>query len=213
MIIEQLGGHGIDPSVLPTYFFMLDPGCYDVVIVPRKEDGTPSTTCPPTVMNRVVVLASTTTEIAMASQCDPPGGVPWDDPGWNALPAIAEIELHPAETVAHCKEQTACVTVVDLDRDPVELVWSQEHGTTLAAGPATEPMIFDPTTGKTTQCATMIHDGKGTVGISVKVYDLMPDASGNLVRIEDYYAQMGAASTSHDVLTFSSHAVSAEACP
>ncbi|HRI69502.1 MAG TPA: MopE-related protein, partial [Polyangium sp.] len=207
-----VGTAGAD--VLVDLFVLLEPGCYDVVATPLDTTGNPSQTCSPAYYDNLIVVDGTTTEVGLVSQCE---GKPMGAADiWLVLnhpPVISGVTFNPDKWVPYCSTQTICVEFTDKDGDPIDIDWRQRSGAPLASGPTELPEQYDPVTGKTTQCATLVHSVPGTVAIEVIAYDLMQAPGGGLMRIEDFYRQLGLPYTSHDSLSFPSHGLSTPSCP
>src|SRR5690606_13118234 len=68
--LDAEGGAG-DGHAFADAFFVLEPGDYRVCATPLQGDGSVSEECAPT-SGDVTVMAESTTEIALISQCDGP---------------------------------------------------------------------------------------------------------------------------------------------
>ncbi len=204
-------GHSIHDK-----FVVLDPGCYDIVLLPLQADGTPSASCAPAGQQGVVVVDGYTTEIGFVEECK------GKDKGgldiytiFNTPPNIEDGVYTPDKFVAHCDTQKICVTFRDPDGDPIELAWSQVGGVTLQSGPTVVPgsHTYDASTGLTSECVTLQHAGPGLVSIEVLAFDMMLDPSGKMIRIEQFLKDHGIQGTSHDAMVLLSHGENAVNCP
>ena len=188
------------------HFMLLEPGCYDATVQPLDASGTPSEDCSAAAFDQLTIIDGYTTEAGVQIECK--GKAVGAADLWvllNTPPHISDVTFDPDKFVSHCDSQTICVEFTEPDGAPVEIEWHQRSGIPLAAVPTPGAIQYDPTTGKSTQCATLEHSGVGTVGLEVIAFDMMALPGGGLVRVEDYYASRGFTIQSRDSLQFPSH--------
>lgn len=198
-------------------FFVVEPGCYDVIALPYQADGiTPSELCEPMGVEKVVVIDGKTTEIGLIGQCKgkEAGGLDVFVL-FNIPPVITDLSFDPDKFLSYCSTQEICAEFFDPDGDKVELEWKQVSGIPLLSGPTPIPgsYSYDPGKGISKECVSLVHGGPGTVGLEVKAFDLMKDADGNDLRVDSLLKQLGYAPGSSDSLLFPSHAMASSNCP
>ncbi len=181
--------------------FFLPAGCYDVVVTPLDQEGNPSDECHPAHRDGLPVWDGQTTETTLISQCEGPDrGLADVIATINHPPRIDDVTYSPSKFVATCEGVDVCVTASDPDNDPLEFVWEQTSGGTLAAGPTiARTANLD---GSVTECATIVPGGIEAYEFEVTVYDLAYDDSNDLVRIEQLLSAQGDPHESRDSAEF-----------
>ncbi|WP_428266854.1 hypothetical protein [Haliangium sp.] len=192
-----------DPNsdhVFADAFLVVEAGCYDVTTTPLNADGEPSVDCNPAVARAVQVVEDNTTEVLLINQCDAadPGAI---DIGGalNHAPELVNVEFAESKFGERCAVQSICATVIDVDNDPVEFVW-----TPLTELPFAGPRVVSETQnedGSVTQCVEIIPQAAGRFEVRVEAYDLFTLA-GEPIRVEDFLAGTGNPADSHAELTF-----------
>jgi hypothetical protein len=195
-------------------FLPLEAGCYDILSIPKKADGTPSDDCAIAGQDGIVVFDGLPTEVVLVSQCNGQVAVGAGDviSLLNRPPQLVDLEYPGGKFVAHCDDQQICATFKDPDGDPLEVMWTKVlglPGSTFVVGmPAPLP------DGSVKQCVTVDHAGPEMMLIEAKAYDLLknPNEPG-LIRFEQYYADLGIPSTSHDTFLFQAYGANSGSCP
>ena len=186
------------------FFLSLEPGCYDIDVVPASDiqgdSWTPSTDCGIAGADGVEVVAGSTAEVTLISQClgDAIG----------ALDTLVLLNHAPYFALEidekfnyECEAVEVCVTAYDVDDDPLEFAWSRLSGPAeYALNPGTPEVIgFEGGHRIWQQCAEIVTRWTDSYEFQVKVYDL-GYAANQLVRIENIVE-----GDSHAVLSFPIH--------
>ena len=181
-------------------FFLLEPGCYDVVGTPVRIDGGDSLDCAPASRNGVIVEPGLTTEVGLISQCSgpEPGGL--DVIGaLNNPPEIVDARYDPSKFVFDCERTLVCVDYRDPNGDPLEFEWT-ELGT---SGVAIVDGVEVADDGATA-CFEFAFEGIGDYQFGLTIYDLF-EFAGSRIRAEDYFAAVGDPRESRAELAFDFH--------
>lgn len=172
--------------LLADHLVVLAAGCYDVVATPVDNEGETSQDCAPGSQDGVAVTDGQTTSVFLLSQCDGSGsGAVNAAVALNHPPTVTDVSIEPTNLLHECQPATACVTVFDVDGDPLELEWEQTSGPALFNAPAILTTTTSGSVGtQTTQCVEIIPQGEGAYGIEVTAYDLLDDGT----RVHDLVA-------------------------
>ena len=171
------------------FFVSLEPGCYDIDVVPASEidgdDWTPSTDCGIASAEAVEVVAGQTAEATLISQCigDAIGALDTLvllNHGPNFILEIDEKFNYECESVE------VCVTAYDVDDDPLEFEWARTSGPAEFAMNLSAPVVIGFEEGHRVwqQCTEIVTRWTASYDFEVTVYDL-GYSSNQLVRIEN----------------------------
>lgn len=178
-------------------FITTEPGCYDVTASPLTAEGEPSEVCASAFKEGIEVLEKETVEVFMISQCR------GRDPG--SLDAIVGVNHEPEITDLYFPEskfglcesaREVCVTVEDVDYDPIEIEWELSSDSPEATGPVVTSREYDEATGMLTECVEYTPEMPGKYDVTARAYDLVW-RDGELVRVEDWLADEGYPNESH----------------
>lgn len=192
--VEALGDAPLDEASqhrVSTLFEVLAAGCYDLEVVPLSPGGAPSEACAPAYKRHVTLLEGETTEVFLLSQCRR------DDlsalrilVALNHPPEIEDLST-PADADFACGVPTElCAVASDADSDPVQLELTGPASCTIAAR---EP--------EGARRCFAIRCRAGAAALTLRAYDLVW-RDGAPVRIEDWFAAEGEATTSHTQAAF-----------
>jgi hypothetical protein len=175
-------------------FAVVPAGCYDVTITPLGADDMPSERCGTAKRDGVEVIEGQTTEVLLVSQCQ------GTDPGaldilaaLNHAPEITDLGTPDDADFACGKPVQLCATARDVDSDPLEL---------LLEGPDTCEIVADAPAASQ-RCWTLTCRA-GVAPLTLRVFDLIW-RDGELVHIEDWFAEEGRDTTSHAEAAFELH--------
>jgi hypothetical protein len=179
------------------YFQVVDPGCYNVEVIPLDENGEPPQMCFPAHKDNIVVEEGQTTEIFLMIQClDEDQGAIDVIAAINHEPELDDVTFSDSKFVCGDAEQI-CASAHDVDGDPLEfeLVAPDFCGVEVVQEPEGDPM------DEIDICWRLTCQQAGKADLIARVYDLIwrDDA---LVRIEDWLEDEGYASESHGQLQF-----------
>jgi hypothetical protein len=130
---------------------------------------------------------------------------------FNHAPTLSNLIYVDTRFVPRCQPARMCVTVADLDQDPLELIWALGAG---AEKRVTQPSVVSTTShadGSVEQCASVIPRKPGAFELSVTAYDLA-SLAGAPTRIESLLQASDSTLTSHASISFSLLASGAAAC-
>ncbi|WP_230470236.1 hypothetical protein [Lujinxingia vulgaris] len=199
---EQLEVAGQQGVIFADYFVVLEEGCYDVEIVPIDEDGEEVELCEPSFASGVEVRAGETTEIAMVSQCGGDNFGAMDVLGvLNFSPTLTHLDFEPSKLVA-CEQLTICATAVDSDADDIEFEWEQLSGPTPLEGVEVSSTSDPNAEGEVVECVTLTPGNTAAYAFEVRAYDVIVDADGERVRVEDLLRENDDSARSHARLSF-----------
>jgi hypothetical protein len=180
-------------------FISLEPACYDIVLFPVGADGeTAYIQCNVPSINNVQVLPGETTEVLAIMQCNNEDSGALDViVALNQEPHIENLWFEESKFIGCGEPQVVCASAIDqgyvnkdiVENDPLEFEWTVGASTPSYTSVQVISTETDPATGVTTQCVQFTPVAIGRYDVTLRVYDLLHDADGNLMRIEDWTAQ------------------------
>jgi hypothetical protein len=183
------------------HFEVVPAGCYKVSATPLTTDGEPSADCAASEVQNLWVLDGETTEVVLISQCS--GGFVGAIDAAVALnqpPEIVDVKYSKFMTVGDIV--TVCASAKDPNGDWIQFDWSQIDGGA-CYGPAFLSSEKDPL--GITQCVGILPVDVGDYWFEVKMFDMLRDENGTLIRVEKWLRDHGSPGTSHDSLKFPLH--------
>jgi hypothetical protein len=151
-------------------YFVLDPGLYDVTVLPMMADLAnpgqilPSQECTPAQAKQLLVSEGSTTETALVVKCAGTGSGGLDViVTVNHAPRILDLNFQPSKFVAACEKLVAVLTTEDPDKDNLVYDWSIQ-------GPAGVEYTFEPSWNSLRFSAKK----PGDFNVTVKVCDDLP---------------------------------------
>lgn len=178
------------------HLFVVEPGCYKVIIKPIKEDGTVSNDCAIAKRSYINVEKDKINEVHLISQCRGVARTTLDIVG--SLNHPPELDLDIQKFACAGSGVYVCATATDPDKDPAKIKFYElpdKYATsTTNSGPSPIPYEwlehpeYDAETGKTTQCATIPTEYADTKEYKVVAKDLGWDGYKH-VPIEDLLAE------------------------
>jgi hypothetical protein len=151
-------------------YFELDPGIYDVTIIPMMADLAnpgqilPSQECIPAQASQLLVSEGNTTETALVVKCPGTGGSGLDViVTINHAPRILDLNFLPSKFIAACEKLVAVLTTEDPDKDNLVYDWTIQ-------GPAGVEYTFEPSWNSLRFAAKK----PGDFTVTVKVCDDLP---------------------------------------
>lgn len=182
------------------HFMVLPKGCYDVKVIPIKDDKQPSKDCAKASAHDVKVYDGLTTEILLVSQCkgEKRGGLDVIA-ALNHPPVIKNLKFDPSKFLK-CPEYgkpevILCATAYDPDKDPLEFEWTQIGGPDVVKGPI--HVSTEKRYGKVTECVKFVFERESDeYEFKVTVYDLFHSKystkeNPKLIRAEKWYEKNG----------------------
>ena len=171
------------------FFLSLEPGCYDVDVVPAAsidgDDWTPSTDCGIASADSVEVFPGQTAEATLISQCV--------GDAIGALDTLVLVNHAPFFALEidekfnyECEAVEVCVTAYDVDDDPLEFDWTRLSGPAEFAMNLSPPEVVGFEAGHRIwqQCTQIVTRWTASYDFEVTVYDL-GYSNNQLVRIEN----------------------------
>jgi hypothetical protein len=190
------------------HFEVVPAGCYDVTATPLAEDTTVSADCGQARRNGIRVEDGLTTEVVLLSQCTGPAVGALDAAvAFNQPPQLLNLTYSPSKFVTTGSAATVCAIAADPNGDPIEFEWSQVGGAMIGEpAPAPDQSPPEEIPDSTSECVSITPDQAGSYDFEVRVFDLLRDETGQLVRFEVVLAQLGSPNASRDSLRFPLHA-------
>ena len=179
------------------HFEVVPAGCYNIDAMPLTKGGADSADCAPAWAKGISVVDGETSEVALISQCRGAAVGALDTVvALNRPPTLEQVKYMPSKFISVGDTDTICATASDPNGDPVEFTWTN-------VGPVCDNPIVtaNDTAGKsTTQCVSLTATMAGSFMFEVKIYDLLHDESGKLIRFEQWLRDNGYPNDSHDSL-------------
>jgi hypothetical protein len=180
-------------------FEVVPAGCYNVTALPLDAAANNSKDCAAAFSNGVQVDDGLTTEIFMISQCKgTPTGALDATVALNRPPQLVNLTFSPSKYISQGQKTTVCATAVDPNGDPLEFEWTQIDGNSCGAKVVSDAQVD----AGTIECVDIDPMDVGSYLFNVKIYDLLHDENGKLIRFETWLQEHGYPNDSHASLRF-----------